>query len=351
MTDRLDSQAFDLIEGGQPTDLFATSVSTSVSIDDEALATEKKITKEELKAYTVGMNLPLSKDDVLEAIEAVFKGGYTFNKEGEAMHLFSSEEEERSAYSILDSLLTLPEAAKKKFSLPPPDIHLYTGEEMLEATSEGGVRYKEYRDPSEEHAWYYPSQNLSWNINYTDQYWWKEDEKRTVSFPYKTRPKMHATDLNSILAELSHYYQDYNPDWREEETWVTEVPQPAQRERHGNWSDWNLRHSEAETFYEKYKHGYIRTKKFKNYPWSDKRVDVPDVPGNTVRDWMLDENGQIESWRLNYNIPGAHEFEAHKVIEKELRDLFYKVGFDWQMMEYNIKENKIKGILEDFKNE
>ena len=46
MTDRLDSQAFDLIEGGQPTDLFATSVSTSVSIDDVALATEKKITKE-----------------------------------------------------------------------------------------------------------------------------------------------------------------------------------------------------------------------------------------------------------------------------------------------------------------
>ena len=36
---------------------------------------------------------------------------------------------------------------------------------------------------------------------------------------------------------------------------------------------------------------------------------------------------------------------------RSLRDLFYKVGFDWQMMEYNIKENKIKGILEDFKNE
>ena len=63
---------------------------------------------------------------------------------------------------------------------------------------------------------------------------------------------------------------------------------------------------------------------------------------------MLDENGQIESWRLNYNIPGAHEFEAHEVIQKGLADLFYKVGFDWQMMEYNIKEKKVKGIIGDF---
>ena len=193
-----------------------------------------------------------TKEEVLKALSEAFgtQFGYADDPEGT-----------RSGYTVMDSLLSLRD-------VPETFFKLFSGEEMIEATSPGGVRHKKapFLTPGPEHAWYNKASNM-----------------------------LNVTDVNSILAELSHHYQYYNPDWVK--------PRSS----------------------------------YKDYPWLGD-ISVPPYEGaQGVTPGMLDDLGMIPLWRLNYRMPGAFEYEAHSTIQPILEALFTKLGLGHQFREQNIQ--------------